>query len=69
LTHPEVGLRREKLPIGDSGGQVLVIYHAESGSDSARALDRLRGLAALPGLPPAAHDLPSGCDDPRWIRP
>lgn len=41
LRHPEAGLlelRREKLPIGDSGGQLLVIYHAEPGSDSARAL-------------------------------
>jgi hypothetical protein len=34
-------LRREKLPIGDSGGQLLVIYHAEPGSPSARALARL----------------------------
>ncbi len=44
MRHPQVGLlelRREKLPIGDSGGQLLVIYHAEPGSDSARALARL----------------------------
>ena len=44
LRHPEVGpldLRREKLPIGDSGGQLLVIYHAEPGSASAAALARL----------------------------
>jgi hypothetical protein len=41
---PVVGpleLRREKLPIEDSGGQVLAILHAEAGSDSARALDLL----------------------------
>jgi hypothetical protein len=40
MRHPEVGmleLRREKLPIGDSGGQLLVIYHAEPGSRSARS--------------------------------
>ncbi|HEX9065234.1 MAG TPA: helix-turn-helix domain-containing protein [Streptosporangiaceae bacterium] len=45
LRHPEVGLldlRREKLPIGGSGGQLLVIYHAEPGSASAEALGRLR---------------------------
>jgi transcriptional regulator with XRE-family HTH domain len=44
MDHPDVGqleLRREKLPIGDSGGQVLVIYHAEPGSESARALASL----------------------------
>jgi hypothetical protein len=44
MRHPEVGelaLRREKLPIGDSGGQLLVIYHAEPGSASARALSLL----------------------------
>jgi hypothetical protein len=39
-------LRREKLPVGDSGGQVLVIYHAEPGSDSARSLVLLGSLAA-----------------------
>jgi transcriptional regulator with XRE-family HTH domain len=44
MRHPEVGLldlRREKLPIGESGGQLLVIYHAEPGSDAAAALARL----------------------------
>jgi transcriptional regulator with XRE-family HTH domain len=44
IRHPEVGLlelTREKLPIGDSEGQLLVIYHAEPGSESARALARL----------------------------
>ena len=49
LRHPQVGmleLRREKLPIGDSGGQLLVIYHAELGSDSARSLALLGSLAA-----------------------
>ena len=44
MRHPELGLldlRREKLPIGESGGQLLVIYHADPGSDSAAALARL----------------------------
>jgi transcriptional regulator with XRE-family HTH domain len=49
MRHPQVGmleLRREKLPLGDSGGQLLVIYHAERGSDSARSLALLGSLAA-----------------------
>ena len=44
LDHPRVGmleLSRQKLPIGDSGGQLLVIYHAEAGSPSAAALREL----------------------------
>jgi transcriptional regulator with XRE-family HTH domain len=44
LRHPEAGelsLRREKLPLGESGGQLLVIYHAEPGSATARALSLL----------------------------
>ncbi len=49
LSHPQVGmlaLRREKLPLGDSDGQLLVIYHAELGSDSARSLALLGSLAS-----------------------
>ncbi len=45
LDHPRLGmleLSREKLPIGDSGGQLLVIYHAEPGSKTAAALRTLR---------------------------
>ena len=44
MRHPALGpltLRREKLPIGDTSGQLLVMYHAEPGSASARALARL----------------------------
>jgi hypothetical protein len=46
---PQAGLlelRREKLAIGDSRGQLLVIYHAEPGSDSARSLALLGSPAA-----------------------
>jgi hypothetical protein len=46
--HPDVGLlqlRREKLAIGDSNGQLLVIFHAEPGSASARSLALLRSAA------------------------
>ena len=49
MRHPEVGmleLRREKLPIGDSDGQLLVIYHAEPGSETASSLGLLGSLAA-----------------------
>jgi transcriptional regulator with XRE-family HTH domain len=44
INHPRAGLlelSREKLPIGNSGGQLLVIYHAEAGSSSARRLASL----------------------------
>jgi transcriptional regulator with XRE-family HTH domain len=58
MRHPRVGmleLRREKLPIGDSGGQLLVIYHAEPGSVSARSLALLGCLAATDAEPPAGE--------------
>jgi transcriptional regulator with XRE-family HTH domain len=49
MHHPEVGpldLRVEKLGIGGSGGQLLVVYHAEPGSDSAHALALLGTIVA-----------------------
>jgi transcriptional regulator with XRE-family HTH domain len=55
MNHPEVGplaLWREKLPVGDSDGQVLVIYHAEPGSASASALEGL--VSAAPATAAAA---------------
>jgi len=55
--HPRVGrleLRREKLTIGDTAGQLLVIYHAEPGSESARALARLG--SSIGQTPPAGAD-------------
>jgi transcriptional regulator with XRE-family HTH domain len=48
MQHPLVGpleLRREKLPIGGTDGQLLVIYHAEPASESARSLALLGSLA------------------------
>lgn len=56
LRHPQAGmleLRREKLPLADSGGQILAIYHAEAGSATARSLDELAAQAstALPEAP------------------
>ena len=37
-----IGRTREKLPIPDSDGQILVVFHPQPGTDSARALDLLR---------------------------
>ena len=48
LAHPQVGdltLHREKLAIGGTDGQLLVIYHAEPGSSSADKLALLASLA------------------------
>jgi transcriptional regulator with XRE-family HTH domain len=56
MRHPEVGelsLRREKLPLGGSGGQLLVIYHAEPGSACARALSRLAAGAVAQDRAPS----------------
>jgi transcriptional regulator with XRE-family HTH domain len=49
MRHPHVGmleLRREKLPLADANGQLLVVFHAEPGSESARSLTLLGSLAA-----------------------
>src|ERR1700752_451421 len=49
MRHPQVGdlrLRSSGLIVPHSGGQHLLIYRAEPGSDSARALELLRSLAA-----------------------
>jgi transcriptional regulator with XRE-family HTH domain len=54
MNHPRVGqldLHREKLPIGGSDGQLLVIYHAEAGSVSARRLALLSPAIALVAAP------------------
>ena len=51
MRHPQLGellLRREKLEISGSGGQLLVIYHAEPGTASADLLGLLGSLAAAP---------------------
>ena len=52
LSHPQVGeltLNREKLAIGGTEGQMLVIYHAAPGTSSAEKLSLLASLAA-PGV-------------------
>jgi transcriptional regulator with XRE-family HTH domain len=52
LRHPEMGdleLRKEKLVINETDGQLFVIYHAEPGSDTARSLALLGSLAVSDG--------------------
>ena len=49
MRHPQVGdlhLHRYRLIVPHTGGQHLLIYRAEPGSDSARALESLRSLSA-----------------------
>jgi MmyB-like transcription regulator ligand binding domain len=48
IHHPQVGdltLSREKLAIGGAEGQLLVLYHAQSGTSSAEKLALLASLA------------------------
>jgi transcriptional regulator with XRE-family HTH domain len=49
IHHPEIGdlyLYRSQLNVPRPDGQHVLIYHAEPGSESARALEALRSLAA-----------------------
>jgi transcriptional regulator with XRE-family HTH domain len=49
LDHPQVGtltLNREKLAISGSGGQMLVVYHADRGSENAEKLGLLASYQA-----------------------
>jgi transcriptional regulator with XRE-family HTH domain len=64
LEHPQIGelrLRREKLAVSGTSGQMLVIYHAEPGSSAAEKLRLLDALAENPGpsrSAPSQTDLP-----------
>jgi len=52
MRHPEVGdlyLHRNRFNIPHAGGQHMLTYRAEPGSESAAALDALRALAAAGG--------------------
>jgi hypothetical protein len=45
MRHPDVGelrLHRTRLDVPHSGGQLLLMYHAEPGSESAKGLEALR---------------------------
>jgi transcriptional regulator with XRE-family HTH domain len=60
LMHPQVGeltLSREKLAVGGTDGQLLVVYHPQPGSSSADKLALLASLAA-------SHDRPSAAEEP-----
>lgn len=49
MAHPLVGdltLNREKLTIGGAGGQLLVVYHPDAGSDAAEKLQLLASFTA-----------------------
>ena len=54
MRHPQVGdlyLYRHRLNAPYPGGDHILLYRAEPGSDSARALDELRSLAETPSAP------------------
>ena len=45
MRHPDAGdlrLHRTRVDVPHSGGQLLLMYHAEPGSESAKALQALR---------------------------
>ena len=59
MRHPVVGdlyLYRHRLNAPYPGGDHVVRYRAEPGSDSARALDRLRSLSGAPTRAPPSGD-------------
>jgi len=58
LDHPQVGdltLNREKLDLGGSAGQMLVVYHPDRGTDNAEKLDLLASYQAEPHMPARAN--------------
>jgi transcriptional regulator with XRE-family HTH domain len=64
MHHPQVGdltLSREKLAIGGAEGQLLVIYHAQSGTSSAEKLGLLASLAS-PAATAARDAIPTAPD-------
>jgi transcriptional regulator with XRE-family HTH domain len=63
LHHPEVGdleLHREKLIVAGTDDLVVVIYHADPGTASARALALLETIAASSGISSPGHREPIG---------
>lgn len=60
IRHPQVGelvLHCEKLAIGGAEGQLLVLYHAEPGTDSADKLALLASLASSQAAAPTVNPL------------
>ena len=59
MKHPQVGelfLRREKLDIAGTDGLQMVIYHAESGTESGQSLALLGSIAATAERDAAERD-------------
>jgi hypothetical protein len=66
IEHPFVGpleLRREPLPLPDTDGQMLVVYHAVPGSPSAQALSLLSSATAHAG------EKGRPCATSSWVAP
>jgi len=62
MRNPRVGelhLRRNRLSVPYSGGQHLLVYYAEPGSQSAQALEELRSLSAAPPHASTARQEPA----------
>jgi transcriptional regulator with XRE-family HTH domain len=71
IRHPQVGdltVSREKLAIGGTDGQLLVIYHAQPGTSSAEKLGLLGSLAS-PAAAAARDAIPPRPAPPRPGRP
>jgi hypothetical protein len=71
IRHPQVGdltVSREKLAIGGTDGQLLVIYHAQPGTSSAEKLGLLGSLAS-PAAAAARDAIPPRPASPRPGRP
>ncbi|WP_037860393.1 helix-turn-helix domain-containing protein [Streptomyces sp. NRRL S-340] len=70
IDHPQVGnlqLNREKLGIGGTAGQMLVVYHPDAGSGNADKLALLAAAALAPAAPRHAavrDDGPAGVRRP-----
>jgi transcriptional regulator with XRE-family HTH domain len=63
LDHPQVGeltLNREKLAIGGSAGQLLVVYHADRGTTNADKLSLLASYQADFGTPESSASTDRG---------
>jgi transcriptional regulator with XRE-family HTH domain len=61
IDHPQVGrlrLNRERLEIGGTAGQTLVVYHPDPGTDSADKLALLASVMRTPAAPRVTTAVP-----------
>jgi hypothetical protein len=68
IDHPQVGdlqLNREKLSIGGTAGQMLVIYHPDAGTDSADKLALLASAIQAPAAPQGTTTTPDAGEPAR----